>query len=117
MRARAQTQRLTEIVIRGWSPSDRVFICCSIATATAIATVRPPRPVGAATPFAPVTTANDLWTVDFKEEFRTCDRCYCYPLTLRDAGSRYVLRCDVLREDPGETQRRSRQRLHHLWLS
>lgn len=47
-------------------------------------------------PLAPITAANDTWTTDFKGEFRTGDRQYCYPLTLRDGFSRYVLRCDAL---------------------
>jgi hypothetical protein len=37
-----------------------------------------------------------VWTTDFKGEFRTGDGVYCYPLTLRDGFSRYVLRCDAL---------------------
>jgi hypothetical protein len=37
-----------------------------------------------------------VWTIDYKGEFLTGDRRYCYPLTLRDAFSRYVLRCDAL---------------------
>jgi transposase InsO family protein len=45
---------------------------------------------------APITGPNDTWTTDFKGEFRTGDRRYCYPLTLRDGFSRYVLRCDAL---------------------
>jgi hypothetical protein len=45
---------------------------------------------------APITAPNDTWTTDFKGEFRTGDRQYCYPLTLRDGFSRYVLRCDGL---------------------
>jgi putative transposase len=44
----------------------------------------------------PITAANDAWTTDFKGEFRTGDHRYCYPLTLRDGFSRYVLRCDAL---------------------
>jgi transposase InsO family protein len=47
-------------------------------------------------PLAPVTAANDVWTTDFKGEFRTGDGVYCYPLTLRDGFSRFVLRCDAL---------------------
>jgi transposase InsO family protein len=39
------------------------------------------------------TTPNELWCTDFKGEFRTLDRYYCYPLTLTDAVSRYVLAC------------------------
>ena len=45
---------------------------------------------------SPITGPNDTWTTDFKGEFRTGDRRYCYPLTLRDGFSRYVLRCDAL---------------------
>ena len=43
-----------------------------------------------------ITRPNDVWTIDYKGEFLTGDRRYCYPLTLRDGFSRYVLRCDAL---------------------
>ena len=49
-----------------------------------------------AVPLAPITRPNEVWTTDFKGEFRTGDGAYCYPLTLRDGFSRYVLRCDAL---------------------
>lgn len=42
----------------------------------------------------PATHANAVWTTDFKGEFRTGNGVYCYPLTLRDGFSRFVLRCD-----------------------
>lgn len=45
---------------------------------------------------SPIGGPNDTWTTDFKGEFRTGDRRYCYPLTLRDGFSRYVLRCEAL---------------------
>lgn len=38
---------------------------------------------------------NALWTADFKGEFRTRDGRYCYPLTIIDDFSRYVLACDA----------------------
>jgi putative transposase len=44
----------------------------------------------------PITAPNQTWTTDFKGEFRTGDGRYCYPLTLRDGFSRFVLRCDGL---------------------
>jgi putative transposase len=47
-------------------------------------------------PLAPITAVKDVWTTDFKGEFRTGDGVYCYPLTLRDGFSRFVLRCDGL---------------------
>jgi len=40
--------------------------------------------------------ANDLWTVDFKGQFRTRDAQYCYPLTIVDHHSRYLLACAAL---------------------
>lgn len=49
-----------------------------------------------AAPLAPITAPNEVWTTDFKGEFRTGDGVYCYPLTVRDGFSRYVLRCDAL---------------------
>jgi transposase InsO family protein len=57
---------------------------------------RPHVPALARAPFPPITGANDVWTTDFKGEFRTGDSRYCYPLTLRDGFSRFVLRCDAL---------------------
>ena len=46
-------------------------------------------------PFAEVVAANDVWCVDFKGWFRTGDGERCDPLTLSDAFSRYLLRCEV----------------------
>lgn len=46
---------------------------------------------------APVTAApNDIWTADFKGHFRTRDRLYCYPLTVADQHTRYLLACHGL---------------------
>ena len=45
---------------------------------------------------------NDLWCADFKGEFQLADRRYCYPLTVTDFASRYLLACEALastRED------------------
>jgi transposase InsO family protein len=53
-------------------------------------------PVAVASTRAPITYANEVWTTDFKGEFLTGDHRYCYPLTLRDGFSRFVLRCDAL---------------------
>lgn len=58
---------------------------------------RSPHPRKASGPnLTPATRPNDVWTTDFKGEFLTGDRAYCYPLTLRDGFSRFVLRCDAL---------------------
>jgi putative transposase len=56
-------------------------------------------------PLPAMTRPNEVWTTDFKGEFRTGDGQYCYPLTLRDGFSRYVLRCDALTSKRSETVR------------
>jgi putative transposase len=44
-------------------------------------------------PTHPIRFPNDLWAVDFKGQFKTKDGLYCYPLTVTDAYSRYLLGC------------------------
>lgn len=51
-------------------------------------------PYGA--PFVQAGAPNDLWSADFKGQFRMGNGELCYPLTLSDATSRYFLRCDAL---------------------
>jgi len=46
------------------------------------------------TPPILATRPNELWTIDFKGEFRLGDASVCYPLTIQDRWSRYVLCCD-----------------------
>jgi hypothetical protein len=43
-----------------------------------------------------VTAANQLWTADFKGQFKTRDGRYCYPLTIADEHTRYLLACNGL---------------------
>jgi transposase InsO family protein len=51
----------------------------------------------------PLTTAhpNDLWTADFKGHFRTHDGVYCYPLTIADQHTRFLLACHGLLSTKG----------------
>jgi putative transposase len=39
---------------------------------------------------------NDLWCTDYKGQFMLGDQRYCYPLTITDFASRYLLACDAL---------------------
>lgn len=39
------------------------------------------------------TTPNEIWTTDFKGQFRTGDTRWCYPLTIVDSFSRYLVAC------------------------
>jgi putative transposase len=47
-------------------------------------------------PQTPITGPNVVWSVDFKGQFRLGNGRYCYPLTVQDAYSRYLLACDGL---------------------
>ena len=46
----------------------------------------------------PIQTSapNDLWTADFKGQFRTRNGVYCFPLTIADQHTRYLLRVQGL---------------------
>jgi hypothetical protein len=48
-----------------------------------------------AQPFAGIDSANQTWCADFKGWFRTGDGTRCDPLTITDAHSRYLLRCQI----------------------
>jgi len=47
----------------------------------------------ASTPLGECRQANDLWSADFKGQFRLGNREWCYPFTLSDNYSRYLLAC------------------------
>jgi transposase InsO family protein len=53
-------------------------------------------------PFGQCTTANDIWCMDFKGWFVTGDGKRCEPMTLSDAYSRYLLRCQSLARNDGD---------------
>ncbi len=71
--------------------------------------VRPPgRPRSRAqgTPLSAAVAPNDLWCADFKGEFKLGNGRYCYPLTVTDQASRFLLMCEALestREDTAIT--------------
>ena len=47
-------------------------------------------------PSSSILAPNDLWCADFKGHFKTADGRYCYPLTITDAHSRFLLACQGL---------------------
>ena len=53
-------------------------------------------------PIKEVTTPNELWTADFKGQFKTRDGCWCYPLTVADEHTRYLLACDGMTSTKGK---------------
>jgi len=50
---------------------------------------------------AVTTQPNDLWTADFKGQFRTRDGIYCYPLTIADQHTRFLMACHGLLSTKG----------------
>jgi putative transposase len=48
------------------------------------------------TPLSISDQPNDLWCADYKGEFMLADRRYCYPLTITDFASRYLIACEAL---------------------
>jgi transposase InsO family protein len=56
-------------------------------------------------PFGEVSAPNQLWCVDFKGHFCTGDGEKCYPLTITDAHSRFILRCEIVDDPDGNCVR------------
>jgi transposase InsO family protein len=61
-----------------------------------------PRNRASGTPLSEGAAPNELWCADFKGEFKLGNGRYCYPLTVTDQASRFLLLCEALestRED------------------
>lgn len=50
---------------------------------------------------------NDVWCIDYKGQFRLANRTLCYPLTLTDQFSRYILGCEAMSAISDEAARES----------
>jgi len=48
------------------------------------------------TTLSPGAAPNDLWCADFKGEFQLGNGRYCYPLTVTDHASRFLLMCEAM---------------------
>jgi putative transposase len=58
-----------------------------------------------ASPFQAVDAPNAVWCADFKGWFRTGEGKRCDPLTISDAMSRYLLRCEAVAQPDGDCVR------------
>lgn len=54
------------------------------------------RPAEGTGPLKTSQGPNEIWCVDFKGQFRLGNQNYCYPLTISDHYSRYLLECEAL---------------------
>ena len=48
------------------------------------------------TPLSAGLSPNELWCTDYKGEFKLGNQRYCYPLTVTDHASRYLLLCEAM---------------------
>ena len=48
------------------------------------------------TPLSSGASPNALWCTDYKGEFQLGNKDYCYPLTVTDHASRYLLLCEAM---------------------
>jgi transposase InsO family protein len=55
--------------------------------------------------------ANELWCIDYKGQFRMGNGRYCYPLTITDAATRYILACEGFERISGDDVRIVMERL------
>jgi len=65
------------------------------------------------TPLSEGRLPNDLWCTDYKGEFQLSDKRYCYPLTVTDYSSRYLLLCEALESNREDLAFPAFERLFH----
>ena len=53
-------------------------------------------------PQSQILAPNDLWCADYKGQFKTGNGLYCYPLTVTDGYSRFLLGCQGLNSTAGD---------------
>lgn len=80
-----------------WDLPGRSTVCDILSRHGLVPRQRRRRPLGhPGKPMAPMAAPNDVWCADFKGQFKTGDGLYCYPLTVTDGFSRYLLGCQAL---------------------
>src|SRR5258706_2303656 len=82
----------------GWPLPARSTVCDVLKRHGLVRSPRRHRSPGhPGKPMSSMSAPNDVWCADFKGQFRTRDGRYCYPLTVTDGCSRYLLGCQSLR--------------------
>jgi len=80
-----------------WSLPGRSTACDILSRHGMVPRRRQRRRIGhPGKPTSQILASNDVWTADYKGRFRTGDGRYCYPLTVADGFSRYLLGCQAL---------------------
>src|SRR6202167_1596693 len=93
-------RKLRERLLRKLPNDVRVPACSTIHTILdrhgLVTRQRHSRTKTEGTPLSPGNTPNALWCIDYKGEFMLGDKRYCYPLTVSDYASRYLLLCEAM---------------------
>jgi putative transposase len=80
-----------------WDLPHRSTVCDILSRNGMVPKKRKRRRIGhPGKPTSSILAPNDLWSADFKGQFKTGDGRYCYPLTVTDSFSRYLLGCQGL---------------------
>ena len=80
-----------------WELPHRATVCDILKRHGMVAKKRSRRRIGhPGKPTSLIFAPNDLWSADFKGQFKTGNGRYCYPLTVTDSFSRYLLGCQAL---------------------
>jgi putative transposase len=66
-------------------------------------------------PHSCIHAVNQVWCADFKGQFRMGNGQYCYPLTVTDAHSRFLLGCEGMLSPSGVLCQRSFTRIFHQY--
>jgi putative transposase len=80
-----------------WSFPARSTVCDILSRHGLVPKRRNRRHIGhPGKPSSQILAPNDVWSADFKGQFKTGDGIYCYALTVTDGFSRYLLGCQAL---------------------
>jgi transposase InsO family protein len=80
-----------------WDLPHRSTVCDILSRHGMVPKKRSRRRIGhPGKPTSSILAPNDLWSADFKGQFKTGNGRYCFPLTVTDGFSRYLLGCQAL---------------------
>jgi putative transposase len=80
-----------------WSLPGRSTVCDILRRHGLVPKKRHQRHIGhPGKPTTLIAAPNEVWSADFKGQFKTGDGLYCYPLTVADGYSRFLLGCQAL---------------------
>lgn len=80
-----------------WALPHRSTVCDILSRHGMVPKRRQRRAIGhPGKPTSLILAPNDLWCADYKGQFKTRDGLYCYPLTVTDGYSRFLLQCQGL---------------------